>query len=157
VLPDGFDFRHLRQTFPAWQSLGLARVDGKALPRSGEATLFLPGGANGPAFLVTDNYNVIKTYNSSDAYAMGVAHLGDRLMGGLPIQGRWPTGEPQLDKDQRVEVQKRLLSLGLYSGDTDGKLGSKTREAVRNFQLQRGLVADGYANVAILRELRSVR
>jgi lytic murein transglycosylase len=156
-LPEGFDFRNLRQGFASWQSLGLRRMDGRPLPRSGEATLYLPGGARGPAFLVTENYNVIKTYNSSDAYAMGVAHLGDRIMGGGAIRGDWPTSEPQLDKDQRQEVQRRLASLGLYSGETDGKLGSKTREAVRAFQLQRGLVADGYANVAVLRELRAVR
>jgi membrane-bound lytic murein transglycosylase B len=156
-LPEGFDFRNLRQSFASWQGLGLRRIDGRPFPRSGEATLFLPGGARGPAFLITDNYNVIKTYNSSDAYALAVAHLGDRLMGGAPIQGDWPTREPQLDKDQRQEVQRRLAGLGLYAGETDGKLGSKTREAVRAFQLQRGLVADGYADVAVLRELRAVR
>ncbi|HEV2558135.1 MAG TPA: lytic murein transglycosylase [Microvirga sp.] len=156
-LPEGFDFRNLRQGFPSWAGLGLRRVDGRPMPRSGEATLFLPGGANGPAFLVTANYDVIKTYNSSDAYAMGVAHLGDRLMGGRPFQGAWPVNEPQLDRDQRVEIQRRLAALGHYEGETDGKLGSKTRAAVRAFQLQRGLVADGYANAAMLRELRAVR
>jgi membrane-bound lytic murein transglycosylase B len=156
-IPEGFDFRNYRQGFASWAGLGLRRVDGKPMPRSGEATLFLPGGANGPAFLVTDNYNVIKTYNSSDAYAMGVAHLGDRLTGGRPIQGDWPLKELQLDKDQRVELQRRLAALGHYDGDADGKLGSKTRAAVRNFQLRRGLVPDGYANVAVLRELRGVR
>jgi len=156
-LPAGFDFRHLKQGFARWQTLGVRRVDGKAMPRSGEATLFLPGGARGPAFLVTANYDVIKSYNSSDAYAMGVAHLGDRIMGGLPIQGVWPKDEPMLDKDQRHELQKRLAYLGLYEGEADGKLGSKTREAVRNFQLQRGLIPDGYADLAVLRELRAVR
>lgn len=156
-LPAGFDFRNLRHDFSRWQALGLRRVDGKALPRSGEATLFLPGGARGPAFLVTANYDVIKTYNSSDAYAMAVAHLGDRLMGGRPIQGAWPRKAPMLDRDQRQEVQERLARLGFYDGKVDGKLGSKTREAVRNFQLRRGLVADGYADIALLRELRAVR
>ena len=157
VLPKGFDFRHLKQDFARWQALGLRRADGKALPRSGEATLFLPGGAGGPAFLVTANYDVIKTYNSSDAYAMGVAHLGDRLFGGLPIQGAWPKDQPMLDKDQRQELQERLAGLGLYDGNADGKLGSKTRDAVRNFQLRRGLTPDGYADVAVLRELRATR
>ncbi|HST94997.1 MAG TPA: lytic murein transglycosylase [Microvirga sp.] len=156
-IPRGFDFRNLRQGFASWQALGLRRIDGKPMPRSGEATLFLPGGARGPAFLVTDNYAVIKAYNSSDAYAMGVAHLGDRLMGGPPIQGAWPKDEPMLDKDQRQEVQQRLAGLGLYDGEADGKLGSKTRDAVRNFQLRRGLIPDGYADVALLRELRAVR
>ena len=96
-------------------------------------------------------------YNSSDAYAMGVAHLGDRLVGGPAIAGAWPKDEPMLDKDQREEVQKRLASLGLYNGEADGKLGSKTRDALRNFQARRGLIPDGYADVAALRELRTAR
>ena len=157
ALPRGFDYRHLRQDFARWQAVGVRRVDGRAMPRSGEASLFLPGGAGGPAFLVTRNYDVIKAYNSSDAYAMGVAHLGDRLLGGSPIQGAWPKDQPVLDKDQRQELQERLAGLGFYEGNTDGKLGSKTREAVRNFQLRRGLIPDGYADYAVLRELRATR
>ena len=62
---------------------------------------------------------------------MGVAHLGDRLHGGRPIQGAWPK-TAELDKDQREEIQKRLAGLGYLYGRADGKLGSKTREAVRN-------------------------
>jgi lytic murein transglycosylase len=157
TLARGFDYRHLRQDFARWQAVGVRRVDGKTMPRSGEASLFLPGGASGPAFLVTRNYDVIKAYNFSDAYAMGVAHLGDRLLGGLPIQGAWPKDQPMLDKDQRQELQERLAGLGFYEGNTDGKLGSKTREAVRNFQLRRGLIPDGYADYAVLRELRATR
>jgi lytic murein transglycosylase len=155
-LPERFDFRNHRHGFRAWRGLGLRRVDGKPFPSSGEATLFVPGGARGPAFLVTDNYLVIKAYNSSDAYAMGVAHLGDRLFGGKPIQGDWPK-EPMLGRDQRQEVQQHLAGLGFYEGETDGKFGTKTREAVRNFQLERGLIPDGYVNAALLRELRTVR
>ena len=157
-LPKGFDFRHLKQDFARWQALGLRRVDGKAMPRAGEASLFLPGGADGPAFLVTRNYDVIKAYNSSDAYAMGVAHLGDRLMGGLPIQGAWP--KDRADAGQRISARNcRSASpaSAIYEGDADGKLGSKTREAVRNFQLRRGLIPDGYADYAVLRELRATR
>ena len=157
MLPANFDYRHHRVGFTNWASLGVKRIDGKALPRGGEAALFLPGGARGPAFLVTDNFDVIKSYNSSDAYAMGVAHLGDRLVGGPAIAGAWPKDEPMLDKDQREEVQKRLASLGLYNGEADGKLGSKTRDALRNFQARRGLIPDGYADVAALRELRTAR
>ena len=78
-------------------------------------------------------------------------------MGGAPIAARWPLREPPLDREQREEVQRRLLALGHYSGDPDGRLGSKTREALRAFQLQRGLTPDGYADVAVLRELRAAR
>ena len=156
-LPEGFDFRHHRHTFSGWNRLGVRRADRKNMPGAGEASLFLPAGADGPAFLVTDNYNIIKTYNSSDAYALAVAHLGDRIYGGRPIEGGWPKHEPTLDKDQREEVQQRLAAHGLYSGEADGRLGSKTREAVRQFQLRRGLRADGYANLALLKELRAGR
>lgn len=156
-LPDGFDFRNHRQTFAAWGRLGVRRADRKVMPASGEASLFLPAGAGGPAFLITDNFTVIKAYNASDAYALGVAHLGDRIYGGQPIAGQWPKDEPTLDKEQRAEVQQRLTALGHYSGNADGRLGTKTREAVRQFQLHRGLRADGYANLALLNELRAGR
>lgn len=157
ALPQGFDFRNLEHGFGQWRSLGLRRIDGAEMPRSGEARLYLPGGARGPAFLVTANYDAIKEYNSSDAYAMGVAHLGDRIYGGDPIRGNWPSKEPQLDKNQRVDLQRRLAKLGLYRGETDGKVGSKTREAVRQFQLNSGLVPDGYADPALLARLREAR
>jgi lytic murein transglycosylase len=131
TLPEGFDFRHHRHGFDAWARLGLRRADGNAMLGAGEATLFMPAGARGPAFLVTENFQVIKSYNSSDAYALGVAHLGDRIYSGQPIRTAWPTNEPSLDPQQRAEVQKRLNQLGLYDGSPDGKLGSKTRDAVR--------------------------
>jgi membrane-bound lytic murein transglycosylase B len=157
ALPEGFDFRHVRQSFSTWSRLGVARADRQPMPRSGEAMLFLPAGARGPAFLVTENYNVIKTYNSSDAYALGVAHLGDRILGGQSILAEWPKNEPQLGRNERVEVQKRLATLGHYFGETDGKFGSKTRDAVREFQLARGLLPDGYADLAVLKVLRETR
>ncbi|MET0745167.1 MAG: lytic murein transglycosylase, partial [Microvirga sp.] len=156
-LPQGFDYRNLRQGFSSWAGLGVRRMDGATMPRTGEATLFLPAGAGGPAFLVTDNYAVIKAYNASDAYAMAVAHLGDRIGGGRPIEAAWPAHEPSLDRDQRQEVQQRLLQLGFYRGEPDGKLGSGTREAVRKFQLHRSLLPDGYADWALLRQLRTTR
>jgi membrane-bound lytic murein transglycosylase B len=157
TLPKGFDFRNHRHGFASWHRLGVRPIDRRAMPWPGEATLLLPAGRRGPAFLVTENYAVIKAYNSSDAYAIGVAHLGDRIYGGRPVASDWPKDEPLLDKDRREEVQRRLGRLGFYAGEADGRLGSQTREAVRRFQLRRGLAADGYADWAVLRELRAVR
>jgi membrane-bound lytic murein transglycosylase B len=157
ALPQGFDFRNHRHGFTAWSQLGVARVDGQPMPRSGEAMLFLPAGARGPAFLVTENYTAIKAYNSSDAYALGVAHLGDRILGGAAIAGEWPKGVPQLGRNERVEVQMRLATLGHYAGEKDGRFGTKTREAVREFQLARGLLPDGYADAKVLNALRQPR
>ena len=87
-LPQGFDYRNLRQGFSSWAGLGVRRTDGATMPRSGEATLFLPAGAGGPAFLVTDNYAVIKAYNASDAYAMAVARPRRPDRGRAPDPGR---------------------------------------------------------------------
>lgn len=157
TLPAHFDWKTRSASFPAWSRLGIRRADGKAMPHGGEASLFLPAGAKGPVFLVTSNFAVIKKYNSSDAYALGVGHLGDRVMGGAQLAGDWPVGERLLDKDQRFELQRHLLRMGYDVGDPDGRFGSKTREAVRDFQERRGLVPDGYANHAVLQALREAR
>jgi membrane-bound lytic murein transglycosylase B len=152
--PQGYDFKRDRMSLNEWAALGFERADGNAMVKSGEAWLFAPGGAKGPLFLLTSNYDAIKEYNMSDAYALAVAHLGDRLLGADAIQGAWPRQETPLSKPQRVEAQKKLLSLKFYSGKTDGKFGSKTRLAVRQFQLSRGLVADGYLNGNVFQALR---
>jgi membrane-bound lytic murein transglycosylase B len=85
---------------------------------------------------------------------MGVALLGERLAGRPGVQRAWPRNEPTLDASQRREVQDRLAALGYYSGRIDGMFGTMTREAVRSFQLNRGLTADGYVNMALLATLR---
>ncbi|MCP8939746.1 lytic murein transglycosylase [Alsobacter sp. SYSU M60028] len=157
ALPANFDWRTRAGSFSTWASLGVRRADGEAMPRGGEATLFLPAGASGPAFLVTSNFNVIKSYNSSDAYAMGVGHLGDRIYGGASIQAAWPVNQRQLDREQRVDLQRHLARLGYDLGEPDGKLGSKTREAVRDYQERRGLVPDGHPTLALLESLRGGR
>jgi hypothetical protein len=157
VIPDGFDYRMRRGDLSGFAGRGVRRADGKPMPRGGEALLFLPAGARGPAFLVTENYAAIKAYNSSDAYALGVGHLGDRIYGGAPIQGDWPRSDPQLDHKQRVDLQKRLAALGYQVGEPDGKIGTKTRDAVRDFQEKRGLVPDGHPTPAVLQALRAPR
>jgi lytic murein transglycosylase len=156
-LPPRFDWRVHKGSFAHWAALGVRRADGGPMPRAGEAGLFLPAGANGPAFLVTANFAVIKRYNASDAYALGVAHLGDRLGGAGPIVAEWPVDEPPLDKAQRVELQQRLSAMGYDIGEADGRLGSKTREALRDFQARRGHVPDGYPGPLALDALRAAR
>ena len=76
--------------FGAWAARGVRRADGGAMPSTGEAALLLPAGADGPAFLVTPNFKVIKSYNNSTSYALGVALLGDRIAGWGPLKGQWP-------------------------------------------------------------------
>ena len=155
TLPDGFDWRTVSAGFAQWASLGVRRADGRAMPPRGEAALFLPAGAKGPALLITANFEVIRAYNTSDAYALGVGFLSDRIAGAGPLRAAWPVNESMLSLAERAEVQKRLAALGFYQGETDGKVGPKSRDSVRRFQLSRGLVADGYASPAVLHALRA--
>ena len=153
-LPDGYSYALLRGPFSAFSAAGVTRANGGRLPSSGEARLFFPAGHTGPVFLLTSNFDVIKTYNSSDAYALGVGHLSDRLAGRAAIQGDWPVSAPRLAKPQVQELQRRLRALGLYAGDGDGRIGSGTREAVRQYQSRNGLIPDGYPTPQLLARLK---
>jgi membrane-bound lytic murein transglycosylase B len=153
VLPAGMDLSLHRRAFADWGRLGVRRADGKPLPPTGDASLFLPAGIKGPAFLLTDNFEAIRAYNTSDSYALGVGLLADRIGGGGLLTRAWPN-QRVLSGDERREVHNRLAALGLYSGTPDGKFGAQTRDAVRRFQLGRGMVPDGYADAAVLEALR---
>ena len=82
-------------------------MDGGALGE-GEAGLLLPAGADGPAFLVERNFNAIYSYNPSDAYALAVAILAQRLAGGPGVETPWPTDDPGLSRKERRELQELL-------------------------------------------------
>ncbi len=157
VVPDGFDHNLYRASFSSFRSAGVRRADGGSLPSSGEARLFYPAGHTGPALLLTANFDVIKKYNSSDAYALAVGHLGDRIVGRPALQGDWPMKAPRLDKAGITDVQLRLKGLGLYNHDADGRIGTGTREAVRQYQLRVGLLADGYPTPALLTRMKAPR
>ncbi|SEL20646.1 lytic murein transglycosylase [Bosea lupini] len=157
VVPDGFDHNLYRASFSSFRSAGVRRADGGSLPSSGEARLFYPAGHTGPALLLTANFDVIKKYNSSDAYALAVGHLGDRIVGRPALQGDWPVKAPRLDKAGITDVQLRLKGLGLYNHDADGRIGTGTREAVRQYQLRVGLLADGYPTPALLTRMKAPR
>lgn len=158
-LPSGFDYRVAEQggtrTLTDWQGMGIGRADGSAFPRpSDQATLWVPAGANGPAFLLLDNFRVLKRYNNADTYALAVGHLADRLRGFGTFQQAWPRDERPLDTDQRMEMQRLLADLGLYAGPIDAIVGSGTRAAIRQFQRTAGLTPDGYASDRLLQQLR---
>lgn len=159
VVPQGFDFRladRARQYAIAdWERLGLRRAAGKAFPRpSDRAFLLVPAGARGPAFLMLNNFRVIMRYNPAEAYALAIGHLADRLRGEGPIVQPWPREERALSPQERFELQQRLATRGFNLGDPDGLLGAKTRAAIRDFQIQAGLIPDGYASAELLDRLR---
>ncbi len=159
TLPKGFELarygRSNPQSFSAWTSLGVARPGGEAMPARGEGALYLPIGIEGPAFLITSNFYVIKAYNFSDSYALGVGHLGDRIFGGAPIAAAWPKSQKRLSNAELKEVQERLTAMGYDVGKPDGRPGIKTSEALRDFQAKAGMVADGYATPLVLTRLKT--
>ena len=153
ILPPGFDLTRYRGDLADFAGRGVRRTDGGALPGPGQASLFLPGGASGPVFLITDNFEVVRAYNTSDSYALAVGHLADRLAGGPALAAPWPSAAARLDKAGLQALQTALAARGLYGGETDGRAGPKLREAVRQYQIREGLTADGYATPALLRQI----
>jgi membrane-bound lytic murein transglycosylase B len=95
--------------------------------------------AGGPRFAVNRNFNVIKRYNNSNLYAIGVGHLSDRIAGGGPLQTSFPPDAYGLTKDNRMELQQRLTQMGFDTQGVDGVIGPKSRAAISGFQQSRGM------------------
>ena len=152
-LPPGFDIgAAARAPFPAWAARGVSRADGGALPEDGTGILYFPAGAPGPAFLVTTNFSVIKTYNSSDSYVLAVGTLADRMDGGPAVSAAWPTAAP-IGRDDRIALQARMAALGLPVDDRTGRISLTLRDAIRDAQKRVGLVPDGNPTAALVRAL----
>ena len=153
-LPAGIDYDllHGKNKQPAsyWRALGVTLRDGRAVPDHGSAAVIIPAGARGPAFMTFHNFNVIKRYNNADSYALGVAHLGERIAGAGPMALSWPTDDKPLGRTQKKTLQTNLTRLGFDTNGIDGKLGPDSRKAIRAFQRSRGLPADGYASLRLL-------
>ncbi len=150
LVPRDFDFRKSRASFSEWKSLGVKRADGGAFPASGGGILFFPSGASGPGFIVTPNYDVLKEYNNSDAYAISVGHLTDRLRGGSPIVTPWPQADPQLPRDQRILLLRKLAELGYPVKKFEGHIDFDIRDHIRSEQAKFGMVPDGHPTAALL-------
>jgi len=160
VVPEGFNFmladRSRVMAVREWERLGIRRAGGKAFPRADDrAYLLVPAGAQGPGFLMLQNFRVIMKYNPAEAYALAIGHLADRLRGGEPFVQAWPRQERVLTRAERYELQQHLAARGYDVGEPDGRLGGKTRNALRQFQSSVGHVPDGFASAAILERLRS--
>ena len=159
VVPERFNFmladRARVMTMQEWMRAGISRPGGKAFPRLDDrAFLLVPAGAQGPGFLMLQNFRVIMKYNPSEAYALAIGYLADRLRGGEPLVQPWPRYERVLTRDERLELQQQLANHGFDVGTPDGQLGGRTRAALRQFQAQAGFVPDGFATAAILDRLR---
>jgi hypothetical protein len=100
------------------------------------------------------NFRAIMKYNPAEAYALAIGHLADRLRGGGPFVQPWPRHERILTRAERYELQQLLQRRGYNVGEPDGRLGGRTRTALREFQASIGHVPDGFASAAMLERLR---
>jgi membrane-bound lytic murein transglycosylase B len=156
VLPANFSFSTLHGDFHEFAGAGIKAVDGSALPATGKATLFLPAGAGGPAFLLSDNYWVLKAYNNSDSYALSLGCLGDRIAGRGGLHKAWPRNQKLWSRGDKIEIQKLLTRLQLYQGPFDGKFGQASRDAIHAFQIEaHDAPADGIGGSDLLALLRA--
>ncbi len=121
--------------------------------RAVKASLLLPEGTYGPAFLTPKNYYVLKDYNYSDLYVLFVGHLSDLIGGGRPFETAWSKNK-QLRSKQVETMQRRLAALGLYKDKIDGKAGMLTRAALGAYQKKNGLRVDCWPTADVLAHMR---
>ena len=155
-LPNEFDYAQadssIRKPLSEWRRLGVSGIP----PREdASASLLLPAGYRGPAFLVLDNFKAILRYNNSSSYALAIGLLSERFEGAGQVRGSWPQGEQPLSRSERLELQERLTQRGFDPGTADGIIGANTRNAIRSFQQQLGWPADGHPTQELLGRLRA--
>lgn len=157
-LPKGFNFglasRSIKKSPAAWAALGVKGVDGAPVSNHGNASILLPAGSAGAAFMIFDNFAVLERYNKADAYVIGVGHLSDRLAGGGPIRAEWPRGYKPLSFNEKKQMQRILTRKGFLDDKVDGIIGPNTINAIRTFQESIGVTPDGYASKTLLDQLK---
>jgi len=156
-LPEGFDYAladtEIRKPLAEWRRLGLRNLPGDQEEAS--ASLLLPAGHRGPAFLIMDNFRAILRYNNTSAYALAIGLLAENFQGKGEVAGSWPRGEQPLSRSERLELQERLVAQGFDPGTPDGIIGANTRKAIRGFQQRLGWPADGHPTQELLGRLRA--
>jgi len=161
LLPEGFALSDADSSKPAsirsFQDRGVQRADKRPFPTTGEARLLILAGLSGPIFLVTRNFDVVKSYNPSTSYALAVGLLGDAIVNHSELATRWPSKSPLLPAAQVKRLQTKLKDLGYDVGEIDGKAGDAFRSAVRAYQEKSGLPPDGYADAMVFRRLSAER
>lgn len=158
TLPSGFDYAEAegsKHNWAYWAAKGVRLAQGgtpSGAEALEEATILLPQGANGPAFLALPNHYVIRRYNNSVSYALAIGLTADGIMGKPGLTKAWPN-DPSMTRDQRIGAQRALTQLGYDTQGVDGVIGSNTRAALRRWQIANNRIADGYLTPALADEL----
>jgi len=156
-VPDDFDFAlaDLKRLEPAafWRARGVQAYHGELGDELGNMAIFAPGGLRGPVFLVTVNFKALLRYNTAPAYALAVGHLSQRFTEAASFDRPWPMTDRPLLPEEISVLQNALNAAGYQAGEADGILGTSTRRAVRDYQRDASLVADGFATPGLLSHL----
>lgn len=152
-LPSGFNTgllgRGKGKSAAEWSALGVTAAGGGAVPAGGSII-----SSGGPAFLLTQNFNVILRYNNAENYAIGVGHLSDRLLGRGGIRASFGPDATGMTMADRQDLQRRLTAAGFDTGGSDGVIGAKTKAAISAYQASAGLPVTGEPSLELLRRLR---
>jgi lytic murein transglycosylase len=146
--------RKAKRPVSSWAGLGVTRIDGRPLTGDYPAGLLLPAGPNGPAFLVTRNFDALYSYNAAESYGLAIAVLSDRLRGAPGIRAAWPTDDPPLSRAERREMQRLLAARGYDVGEPDGRVGQKTRDAIKDIERRLGMAPTGRPGGKVLEALK---
>ena len=146
--------RSAKKPLSSWASAGVTRIDGRPLSGDYSAGLIMPAGRSGPAFLVTKNFDAIYSYNGAESYALAISVLSDRLRGGSGVQAAWPTDDAGLNRAERRELMALLARRGYDVGEPDGRIGSKTRDAIKEIERKLGMNPTGRPGGKVLDALR---
>lgn len=157
-LPAGFDPARadpaVQQSSAQWAAEGVRAMGDAPWPALADASILLPAGARGPAFIVGRNYRAVLRYNNSTSYALTVCLLAQRIGGGPGVQAAWPLDLRALTRGEVLALQTALNRRGFDSGTPDGQVGPATRQALRAFQRSVGLPADGHPTADLLGRLQ---
>ncbi len=157
-LPQGFNAsllgRGKGRSASGWSDLGVTDAGGGRLGSGLTGSIIAPAGLGGPAFLLTQNFNVILRYNNAENYAIGIGHLSDRLAGAGPLRAGFGPDSTGMTIADRQDLQRRLTAAGYDTDGSDGVIGAKTRAAISAYQGASGLPVTGEPTLDLLRRLR---
>ena len=157
LLPRSFDYglaNGTRRTIAGWSGMGVRDIAGQNWSNDAlflEAKLLIPAGAKGPVFLTFKNFDVIKKYNNSTSYALGITVLANGFQNKQTIKTSWPRGDKTLGLTDKKDLQSALTRQGFDTKGVDGQIGPNSRRAIRAWQKANGYPADGYVEQKLLK------
>ena len=156
-LPENFDYRETgyknRRSITDWNQMGITKADGASLGTSDETGyVVVPAGHTGPAFIAYHNFRIIMRWNNSEFYAIAVGKLADQIAGETGLDKPLPE-LPAYERNDIIKLQTALNELGYEVGKPDGIIGPATRSGIREYQLSKNLVADGFPGLDVMESI----